>query len=99
MSLFKILRGNSSRISTDVTPFHDGWCYYTSDDGGFYIDSEEEDGSQKRTRINPEGIASNQGTENAGKVLGVDENGDVVPVASVSAGSILKWGDLNGANG
>ena len=24
MALFKILKGDSSRISTDVTPFHDG---------------------------------------------------------------------------
>lgn len=98
MSLFKILKGNSSRISTDVTPFHDGYCYYTSDDGGFYIDSEETDGSKKRTRINPESIALNQGSENAGKVLGIDKNGNVTPVVSKSFGSILKWGDLNGVN-
>ncbi len=52
MSLFKILQGSSSRISLDVTPFHNGWCYFTSDDGGFYIDSED-NGVQKRTRINP----------------------------------------------
>ena len=25
MSLFKILKGSSERISTSVTPFHDGW--------------------------------------------------------------------------
>lgn len=52
MSLFKILKGDSSRISTDTTPFHDGWCYFTSDDGGFYIDSLEENGAEKRTQIN-----------------------------------------------
>lgn len=50
--LFKILKGSSERISMDVTPFHDGWCYFCSDDGGFYIDSED-NGVQKRTRINP----------------------------------------------
>ena len=54
MSLFKILKGDSSRISTDVTPFHDGWAYFTPDDGGFYIDSED-NGEQKRHRINPQG--------------------------------------------
>lgn len=53
MSLFKVLKGDSSRISLDVTPFHDGWCYYTNDDGGFYIDSLDENGAEKRTRINP----------------------------------------------
>ena len=52
MSLFKILKGDSSRISTDITPFHDGYAYFTPDDGGFYIDSED-NGEQKRIRINP----------------------------------------------
>lgn len=52
MALFKILKGDSSRISTDVTPFHDGYAYFTPDDGGFFIDSED-DGEQKRHRINP----------------------------------------------
>ena len=52
MALFKILKGDSSRLSTDVTPFHDGYAYFTPDDGGFYIDSED-NGEQKRHRINP----------------------------------------------
>lgn len=60
MSLFKILRGDSSRISTDITPFHDGYAYFTSDDGGFYIDSEQ-NGVQTRHRINP----NNQGFSKA----------------------------------
>ena len=51
MSLFKILKGERSRISTDVTPFHDGWAYFTPDDDGFYIDSED-GGEQVRHRIN-----------------------------------------------
>lgn len=55
--LFKFLKGDSSRISMDITPFHDGWCYYTSDDGGLYIDSED-NGIQKRTRLNPYGAKS-----------------------------------------
>lgn len=50
--LFKILQGDSSRISLDITPFHAGWCYFTSDDGKLYIDSED-NGVQKRTCINP----------------------------------------------
>lgn len=52
--LFKILQGDSSRISTDITPLHPGWCYFTSDDGKLYIDSQEEDGTQKRACINPD---------------------------------------------
>lgn len=50
MSLFRILKGDSSRISTDVTPFHDGYAYFTPDDGGFYIDAEV-GGAQVRKRV------------------------------------------------
>lgn len=52
MGLFKILRGDSSRISTSVTPFHDGYAYLTPDDGGFYIDAIS-GGVEKRIHINP----------------------------------------------
>lgn len=50
MSLFKILKGDSSRISTEITPFHEGWAYFTTDDGGFYIDAYE-NGQQRRIRV------------------------------------------------
>lgn len=52
MAIFKILKGDSSRISKDVTPFHDGHAYFTPDDAGFYIDSLD-DGVENRIRINP----------------------------------------------
>ena len=42
MALFKILKGDSSRISTSVTPFHEGYAYFTPDDGGLYIDANGE---------------------------------------------------------
>ncbi len=35
--LFKILHGDESRISLDITPFHEGYCYVTHD-GYMYID-------------------------------------------------------------
>lgn len=35
--LFKILHGDESNISLDVTPFHEGWCYVTHS-GYFYVD-------------------------------------------------------------
>ena len=50
MSLFKPLQGDSSRISLDITPFHNGWAYFTPDNGGFYIDCEV-NGEQKRIRV------------------------------------------------
>ena len=35
--LFKILYGDASRISTDITPYHEGYCYVTHS-GEFYVD-------------------------------------------------------------
>lgn len=57
MSLFKILKGDSSRISTDVTPFHDGYAYFTPDDGGFYIDATT-GGQNQRIRVNESKVIS-----------------------------------------
>ena len=51
MALFKILKGDSSRIDTNTTPFNEGFAYFTPDDGGFYIDALV-GGTQKRIRIN-----------------------------------------------
>ena len=91
MSLFKILRGSSSRIDTTTTPFHDGYAYFTPDNGGFYIDAED-GGEQKRIRISsPSGdpslmvttVLSVSGWSSAGKQtvtvsgLGADQNGIV----------------------
>ena len=39
--LFKILHGDKSRISTDITPYHEGYCYVTHD-GYFYVDMNNE---------------------------------------------------------
>ena len=39
MSIFRFFKGNSSRISTDITPFQDGCVYFTPDDGALYIDA------------------------------------------------------------
>ena len=50
MALFKILKGDSSRIDMGVTPFHDGYAYFTPDDGGLYIDSSD-NGVNKRIRV------------------------------------------------
>lgn len=54
MSLFKILKGDSSRIDMGITPFHDGYAYFTPDDGGLYIDAEV-NGVQKRIRVGSDG--------------------------------------------
>lgn len=57
MALFKILRGDSSRIDLETTPFHDGYAYFTPDDGGFYIDAEV-NGEQKRIQVGAKGGSS-----------------------------------------
>ena len=36
MALFKVLRGTSTALANQ--PFHDGYAYFTPDDGRFYID-------------------------------------------------------------
>jgi len=52
MVLFKILQGDSSRIDVSVTPFHEGYAYFTPDNGKFYINSVV-NGVNKRICINP----------------------------------------------
>ena len=37
MALFKPVIGDSSRISLETTPFHEGWVYFTTD-GFLYFD-------------------------------------------------------------
>lgn len=52
--LFKILHGDASKISLDVTPFHEGWCYVTHD-GCFYVDlniGTEETPNNQRLKLN-----------------------------------------------
>jgi lysophospholipase L1-like esterase len=44
--LFKILHGDKTRISTDITPYHEGYCYVTHD-GEFYVDM-----NNKRVKLN-----------------------------------------------
>lgn len=52
--LFKILHGDESRISTDITPFHEGYCY-VSHSGCMYIDMNigtEESPNNQRIKLN-----------------------------------------------
>lgn len=46
MALFKIFRGTSEDLPSAI---HDGYAYFTTDDGKFYIDT-----SQKRILVNPD---------------------------------------------
>ncbi len=53
--LFKILHGDTSRISTDITPYHEGYCYVTYD-GDFYIDM-----NNRRVKLNAQDAESLMG--------------------------------------
>lgn len=57
MSQLKVLRGDSSRIGVDVTPFDDGCIYFAQDTGAVYIDAVV-DGEQKRVCISSDTAAS-----------------------------------------
>lgn len=46
MALFKIYRGLAQNLPAEL---HDGYAYFTTDDGKFYIDT-----ASKRTLINPD---------------------------------------------
>ena len=59
MALFKILKGESSRIDTGTTKFNEGYAYFTPDDAGFYIDATVGE-RQKRIRINRREIVASR---------------------------------------
>lgn len=58
MALFKILRGNSSKLFdangniSSTVPFNDGYCYFTPDNKKFYIDWLDESNKQHRDPLN-----------------------------------------------
>ena len=58
MALFKILRGNSSKLFnssggiSSTVPFNDGYCYFTPDNKKFYIDWLDESKGQHRDPLN-----------------------------------------------
>lgn len=64
MSLFKVCRGKAANLPSDM---HDGYAYFTTDEGSFYIDVEV-DGSLKRTLINPSYVESDTSDQWAKKI-------------------------------
>ena len=51
MALFKILRGKSVNLSKQAKT--DGWAWFTSDTGSFYIDAQNDFATVERIKINP----------------------------------------------
>ena len=100
MALLKALRGDSSRISTSNTPFHDGYAYLTTDDGGFYIYATTAKGNE-RIRVNPKakgrtvtlpvsGWSSNAQTVSVPGVL-ADQTKQSVKLALADRTSTAAW--------
>ena len=76
MSLFKPLLGNSTRLPEKLT---DGWAYFCTDTGEFFIDFADENGDLHRKQINAEEakrITNVTGVE--GQFVGFDSNGNLV---------------------
>lgn len=91
--LFKILHGDESRISTDITPFHEGWAYVTKS-GNFYIDMNigtVEFPNNQRIKINAKD-AETLGTHAADEFLLSTDIDEVLAQAKAS-------GEFDGADG
>ena len=83
--LFKILHGDKARISTDITPYHEGYCYVTHD-GDFYVDMNNE-----RVKLNAKD-AETLGTHTADEFLLETDIDTVLAQAKAS-------GEFDGADG
>ena len=91
MALFKILKGDSSRISTDTTAFHDGYAYFTPDDGGLYIDAVV-DGENKRIRVTSPGAEGSAAVYTTLLASGWENSQQTITVSGLTA-------DTNGVIG
>ena len=80
MAIFKLLHGDASNISLDITPFHEGWCYMTHT-GEFYADlniGTEESPNNQRIQINKSFVE---------QLLNIQDN-----VGYIDAGNISEEG-------
>lgn len=88
--LFKILHGEESRISTDITPFHEGYCYVTHD-GNMYVDinvGTADSPNYQRKQI----------SENFIKQYVTEKTGDIVELALAEAKASGEFDGEDGMN-
>ena len=71
--LFKILHGDASRISTNITPYHEGYCYVTHN-GDFYVDMNDE-----RVKLNAKDAETIMGASLANILVNTDSE---IPTSS-----------------
>lgn len=82
MALFKIEKGLASGLATARPNTNEGWCYFTTDDGKFYIDIATGTGTSKRVVLNAG--AADKLTVNAGDSNTPVYFKDGIPVACTS---------------
>ena len=88
--LFKILHGDESSISLDVTPFHEGWCYVTYD-GYFYVDlniGTAESPNNQRLKLNAKDAETLCGMSLEQIQEAIDSNQPIIDVAALPANNI-----------
>lgn len=68
MALFKVLRGDESNLPATL---NDGWAYFCSDTGNFYIDWADDAGNLTRTQVNAN-YAGKLKYEEGGSLLEID---------------------------
>lgn len=77
--LFKILHGDVSRISTNITPYHEGYCYVTHN-GDFYVDMNDE-----RVKLNAKDAETIMGASLANILINTDSE---IPTSSAVLSAI-----------
>ena len=77
--LFKILHGDVSRISTNITPYHEGYCYVTHN-GDFYVDMNDE-----RVKLNAKDAETIMGASLANILVNTDSE---IPTSSAVLSAI-----------
>lgn len=83
MALFKVLRGNETSLPTAKT---DGWAYFCSDTGNFYIDHQSNAGSLTRTQLNAKYASQIKYKDGNGyiEISGADLNNAVLHISNKS---------------
>jgi hypothetical protein len=80
MALFKILRGLKNKLASQN--FHDGYCYFTTDDQMFYIDYIDEENKERREPLNANNTNYLSGAELTYTINDTAISSDTVPTSA-----------------
>ena len=84
MALFKIEKGLGANLFSKRPDTHEGWCYFTTDEGKMYIDIQDGTGTAKNPKYR---VALNAATADVAQKLltenvGSSTNGGICPLYS-----------------